>query len=309
MTDLSMSADTIARQPNQSGASAAVRVRPTERLVIDAAERYRTFLETIDAASHTLDLSIFRCDDPAVIQALAGARARGVRVRVLLTNRAKGGRRQLAWLQTVLRRLEIAVARYDGSCRKYHAKYALVDGTHTLISTMNLTRDHFADTDDLLFTSTDSSIQRSLGAMFDADWAGKSAPLLACDRLIVSPDNARARMMALIASAHHSIVIVDHKLADVGILDELVAAQARGVDIHLLTDRTRRDVRAHGKAMILDGRRAVIGSLALSKGTLNRRRDVAVIVDTPELVQQIAAHIPPLHLARSLDPPLIASCA
>ena len=273
--------------------------RASEQVIFDGAERYRTVVEAVNAARHSLDLSVFRCDDPFIIEVLQAARTRGVRVRVLLTNRAKGGRRQLAWLEALLRRSGIDVTRYAGACQKYHAKFVLIDGTRTLVSSMNLTREHFEDTDDLLYVSRDPLLNRALAAMFESDWTGSSAPITPCDRLIVSPDNARGRLADLFASARQSIVIVDHKLADLEVLDTLLAAQARGLSVHLITDRKRFGMRAHGKTILIDNRRAIIGSLALSKSTLNRRRDVAVIVDDPALVRTIAAHIRPLRPART----------
>ena len=273
--------------------------RANEQVILDGAERYRTLVEAVNAARHSLDLSVFRCDDKVIIESLEAARARGVRVRVLLTNRAKGGRRQLAWLEAVLRRSDIDVTRYAGACHKYHAKFALIDGTRALVTSMNLAREHFEDTDDLLFVSRDPSLHLALGAMFESDWTGRSTSIVPCDRLIVSPDNARKRLADLFAAARQSIVIVDHKLADLEVLDELLAAQARGLTVHLITDRKRFGMRAHSKTILIDNRRAIIGSLALSKSTLNRRRDVAVIVDDPALVRAIAAHIRPLQPART----------
>ena len=273
--------------------------QPDEQIVIDPALRYRAFVDALEAAKQSIDLSIFRCDDPLIVDVLASARARGVRIRTLLTNRAKGGRKQLARLEAALERGGVDVARYRGPCSKYHAKYALIDGRQTLVSSMNLTRECFEDTDDVLFTSGDASIYRALAAMFEADWQGEETPLVSCDRLIVSPDNARERMTGLIASARRSIVIVDHKLGDPKVLDLLLAAQARGVSVHLVTDRKRLGVRAHGKTMVIDGRRAVVGSLALSSGTLNRRRDVAVLVDDPGLIREVTANLPPLCPRRS----------
>ena len=285
--------------PKRHHPAPAMTGRPaSEHVVLDPGGRYRALVGAIKSARHSLDLSIFRCDDPFIIEVLEEAHARGVRVRVLLTNRAKGGSRQLAWLETVLRRAGIDVMRYGGVCQKYHAKYALIDGTRCLVSSMNLTREHFTDTDDVLLLSRDRALYGALASMFDSDWRGDAASLISCDRLIVSPDNARARFAALIASARRSLVIVDHKLADLDMLDLVLAAQSRGVVVHLITDERRFDARSHGKFMVIDDRLAVVGSLALSASTLDQRRDAAVIVSDPGLVRELAAHIRPARAPR-----------
>ena len=59
-------------------------------------------LGIIRAARRRLVLSIFRCDDTRVLQALAGASARGVAVSAIVTARARASARDLdrvcAWL-------------------------------------------------------------------------------------------------------------------------------------------------------------------------------------------------------------------
>jgi PLD-like domain len=52
-------------------------------------------VRVIDRAKKRLVLSLFRCDDFAVLDALAAALERGVEIRALLTKRAKGGRQRL----------------------------------------------------------------------------------------------------------------------------------------------------------------------------------------------------------------------
>ena len=52
-------------------------------------------LGVIGAAKRRLVLSLFRCDDFAVLDALAAALERGCDVEALLTKRAKGGKKRL----------------------------------------------------------------------------------------------------------------------------------------------------------------------------------------------------------------------
>jgi len=56
-------------------------------------------------------------------------------------------------------------------------------------------------------------------------------------------------------------------------------------------------LRRHGKLLIVDGTAAVIGSLALSRRGLERRRELAVVIRDPRLVAQLdafwSAHVSP----------------
>ena len=64
-----------------------------ERIVIAPEQRRRTIIGLIRGAKRRLLLSIFRCDDDAVLEALAEAVRRGVQVRAIVTGRARSADR------------------------------------------------------------------------------------------------------------------------------------------------------------------------------------------------------------------------
>ena len=97
-----------------------------ERLVIEPAGRRRAVLDVIRAASRRLVLSIFRCDDALVLQALAGASARGVAVSAIVTARASAAARDLDRVFDWLSAHGIEVRRPVAPA-KYHAKYVIAD--------------------------------------------------------------------------------------------------------------------------------------------------------------------------------------
>src|SRR5262245_10024685 len=129
-----------------------------EQLVLDAEDRHASLLDGLRSAKRSIRMSMFRCDDVRIIQALAQARRRSVDVRVIITNRAKGSMAQLAGLHRQLKDMDVEAVRYTGPFERYHAKYAIVDDTLGLVSTMNLTREHFRDTHDLLFVTVDPAL-------------------------------------------------------------------------------------------------------------------------------------------------------
>ena len=47
------------------------------------------------------------------------------------------------------------------------------------------------------------------------------------------------------------------------------------------------ELKSHGKIMLIDGRTAVVGSLALAALSLEFRREVAITIDEPEAVSEI----------------------
>ena len=277
-----------------------VRAKPSrlstlgERIVVEPLARYNVFMGALDTARCTIDLSLFRCDDPQVVRRLVQAKRRGVRVRVLLTNEAKGSSTQLEHLHASLEHAGIQAARYAGCCEKYHAKYMIVDRTSALITSMNLTRRNFGGTHDLVVHTPDAAVVQLLTTMFEGDWTATCAPIPDGERLIISPDTARRRFVELFERAERSVVVLDHKLDDPTMLSLLADARERGLDVQVCSSARRQGVRAHAKIIILDDRRAIVGSLGLSTRTLDRRRDLAIVIDDPSLVRHLQQHVPAL---------------
>jgi cardiolipin synthase A/B len=262
-----------------------------ERLVIAPAARRRTVLQLIRAAERRLVLSIFRCDDRHVLRALADAAARGVHVRAIVTARAKATTRDLehvcAWL--TLHGVEV---RRDRSRPKYHAKYLLADDAVALVTSLNFTAKCFARTCDFTLVTGDPDVASGVRALFDADWDGRPLELTPSQRarLIVAPDGGpRDRVATLLRGAHRSIRVLDAKLRDRTLRRVLDERRHDGIDVDVARRRAMRSLRAHGRLLILDGHTAVIGSLALSRRSLDQRRELAVIVRDPRLVAELEA--------------------
>jgi phosphatidylserine/phosphatidylglycerophosphate/cardiolipin synthase-like enzyme len=106
-------------------------------------------------------------------------------------------------------------------------------------------------------------------------------------RLIVGPERSRAEIRSLIQSAKHSIRILDHKLSDPDLVALLKERRAEGITVSVLGKQPMAGVVPHGKMMIIDESRAVLGSTALSTLSLDFRREVSVVVHDPALVKQL----------------------
>jgi phosphatidylserine/phosphatidylglycerophosphate/cardiolipin synthase-like enzyme len=259
-----------------------------ERIVLVPAERRAAVLDLIRSARRRLLLSLYRCDDRRVLEALGAARRRGVQVEVLLTRRGRD-RSSLTLLRLLLESLGVSVCRYGSSVVKYHAKYVVADDARTLIGSLNFTRRCFKHTADFMLLSEDPDLAASLTILFEADRQASRTelPRDLSARLIVGPSQARQRIVGLLDGARSSIQLIDPKLNDPSILRLLAARSASGVNVHVLGARKIGGQRSHGKLLILDGRIAVVGSMALSASNLDLRREVAVTVQDPAAVRQL----------------------
>ena len=265
------------------------RVSARDRLVIAPAERRRAVLDVIDAARERLLLSVFRCDDRRVIESLAAASRRGVRVEALLTRRAKGSRSSLRLLRLLFEQVGIRVRRSADARQKYHAKFLVADERISLVGSLNFTRRCFRKTFDVLAVSRDPALAWALAGVFAADCGeapgtpGGALPA----RLIVGPEHARERLHGLIEGARRRVRIIDAKLTDPQMLGLLRARARAGVDVRLVTGDVA-GMAAHGRLILLDDRTAIVGSLALAPKHLDVRREVALTVHDPDAVRPLA---------------------
>src|SRR2546422_10649764 len=91
----------------------------TDRLLLAPAARRGAIIQLIRSAQRELILSMFRCDDFTIVDELASAVKRGVHVRVLITQRARGWKEKLRNLTALLQSLGADVRPYENPVMKY----------------------------------------------------------------------------------------------------------------------------------------------------------------------------------------------
>lgn len=258
-------------------------------VVIEPADRRAAVLDVIRSATRRLGLTIFRCNDDQVLDEVAAAVKRGVEVDVLLTRRARGWRRRLDRLQTRLERMGARVTRHGVRATKHHAKYIVADHGPLLVASFNLTKRCFRATCDFGVLTSDPGAVTDAWRLFDADLARQPLPPAAGrqSRLVVAPEWASSSVRELLASAERRIAIIDHKLDDPRIRRLLARKAREGVQVDHVATRVVGGRDAHGKLTIVDGRVALVGSLALSATSLELRRELALVVRDPVAVGRL----------------------
>jgi phosphatidylserine/phosphatidylglycerophosphate/cardiolipin synthase-like enzyme len=263
---------------------------PAEKLVWQPGERRDAVLKVIAGARRDLVLSVFRCDDFKVLDALADAVHRKVRVRALLTQHAKNWDKRLQDLEVFLTSMGAEVHRYAGAQAKYHAKYIVADDGPALIASLNFTRKCFDKTCDFLVITHEPGIVSGLRALFDMDCETPDSgiPPKLADGLVVGPELARVRFQQILGTARHTVRIIDHRVTDPGFVALLRDRQAAGVSVQVLGMGGVQGLVSHGKMTLVDDTTAVIGSISLSPPALNRRREVAAVIRDPDNIQELA---------------------
>jgi phosphatidylserine/phosphatidylglycerophosphate/cardiolipin synthase-like enzyme len=249
-------------------------------------------LGAISGAKQRLVLSLFRCNDYGILDALAAALDRGVSVEAILTKRAKGGKKPLKKLWEALEEMGALVHWYADPVVKYHAKYLVADGSLALVATLNPTTKCFTRTLDFVYTTDEPAVVRSISTLFAIDAAGER--LLPRhrinERLIIGPEGSRERMRELITSARKTIRLLDHKLSDPDLVALLRERREAGLKVNVLGRQSVGSYRPHGKLMIIDDEKAVLGSMAMSALSLDFRREVSMVIDERILVKELIDH-------------------
>ena len=250
-------------------------------------------------------LSLFRCNDKSIFRELRAAVERGVDVEVLVTSRAKGGKKKRRKLWQRLEATGATVYAYNDPVVKYHAKYMVVDDGPAVVASLNFTKKCFARTCDAMLLTHDPQVVRGLCQLMATDRDGIPPTASLPPRLILGPEHARRQFTELIRRARASIGLIDAKLSDPEVLALLDERRAAGVRVQIHNADTTGLLQTHGKIMLIDNVRAVIGSLALTALSLDFRREVAIETTDPACVAAISA----LLASVGIDPALRGSAA
>ncbi len=259
-----------------------------DRLLVSVEDRRPALLDVIRQARRRITLSLFRCNDASVFEELAAAVGRGVDVEVLVTSRAKGGKKKMAKLWRALEDTGASLHSYTDPVVKYHAKYLVADDGPAIVTSLNFTKKCFKKTCDALLVTHDPAVVADLRRLWTADRDRLAMPADLTERLIVGPERARRQFTALIEGARTSIRLIDAKLSDPDLVSLLSARRAAGLTVDVFSSRQLGDLKSHGKIMLLDDRTVVLGSLALAALSLDFRREVAIVVTDAAAVADAA---------------------
>jgi len=273
-------------------------------LIVQPGDSFFPIVRAIDKAEHSINLTVFRMDDPIIQKALVEAQRRRVRVRLLIASSARGWEEKNQKLLKDAKKAGIATKEPSGDSKKarYHYKVMTVDDSVAFVFTFNPTRENLHYTRDFGVELYDPRVASEINRLFAADWDDSSFAPDPDSPLLISPFNSREKMSALLASAEISIHIADAKLEDPAIVRLLVKKARSGVDVRVLGDekhgvklpstiesRATPRFKLHAKCTIVDGRRAVIGSMNMRSESFDRRREVGIVVDDPDVVRRLNA--------------------
>lgn len=265
------------------------------------------YLAALTNATTSIDLAVYLMGYGGILDALQAKAAAGVHVRVLL---AEGRKDTNQKYYDQLAAAGVEVKWSSPLFQHFHVKYFIVDGAVAVMSTGNFSKTFSIERErNFVATIRDRADIADLQTMFDTDWQQTAGLALSCTRLIVSPINARERLIGLIDSAQQTLEIESMQFADRDIRDAVARRVADGVTVRaLLAEASWIDANAdaasflkglgvpvksiphlHTKAIIADGQRVYIGSENFSYTSLDKNREVGVFVGEASSVAPVRA--------------------
>jgi phosphatidylserine/phosphatidylglycerophosphate/cardiolipin synthase-like enzyme len=283
-------------------------------LIVLPDDSARPLLDAIGAATSSLCVKMFLITEAALIAAVSAARSRGVRVRVLLNPARRAGGALNLFAREALVNAGVDVRDGNPAFAVTHEKSMVVDGRVAYVKSLNWSADAFTRARDYAVRTNDEAEVAEIMECFEADWGHRTFDAGADTRLVWCPGNGRERLARIIDEARHSLWVQNERYQDAVIVERLVRAHLRGVKVrvmapptHTLKPRqlgegvgglrimadvgipihTLHRLKLHAKVMVADGRRGVVGSINLTPGSFDTRRDLAIEVRGGDVVARL----------------------
>ncbi|MDE3076901.1 MAG: hypothetical protein KGJ86_15905, partial [Chloroflexota bacterium] len=232
----------------------AVVANPTATLFVEPEDGDEPIVNELNAAARSIDAVVYLLSAREIVSALENAEKRGVRVRVMLEEHPVGGGAGNASVYNRLRRAGVSVQWASSRFKLTHAKAIVVDEREVFIMTLNLTASAFTRNREYgVIDRVPEDVAEAEG-LFLADWDRRSYQPSRPD-LVVSPENSRARLGAIINQAKRELDVESEEVQDDEIEASLVAAARRGVRVRLVVSPAERgeDGNAKGIAKLKNG--------------------------------------------------------
>jgi uncharacterized protein (TIGR03437 family) len=287
-------------------------VAQARTLLTEPDQGFSAIYSLIGSARKTLDMTMYELTDTQAEELLGQAAANGVTVRVILDQNLEKTHNTPAYDYLTSHGVEVhwANATYAGT----HQKTITVDGATTAIMTLNLTAQYYSTTRDFAVIEDDPSDIAAIEGTFNADFADSAVTPANGDDLVWSPTNSESTILSIINSAQHSLLVENEEMGDDDVVAALASAAARGVLVRVAMTNSEDEYGAqfnqlvaagariatydpdaplyiHAKVILADygsaGAEAMVGSENFSNASLNRNRELGLILTDPAILRSL----------------------
>ena len=283
-------------------------------LIVLPDDTAQPILAAIEGASRTLRVKMFVFSDPSLLMAVIAARRRGVKVRVMLNPARRSGEHDNEATRKALERADIDVKDANPAFDLTHEKSMVVDDETAFVKSLNWATTNLTETRDYAVVTTHSHDVAEIIECFEADWHRQTFEPRNKGHVVWCPGPGRDRICRFIDEARHRLFVQNERFQDMVIIERLVRAARRGVNVDVMArpphtlSREKlvegvgglrimddmgvkihklKHLRLHGKMLLADGVAAFVGSINFAAGSLDGRRELAIEVRDDDVVDRL----------------------
>lgn len=265
-------------------------------------------LDAINNARHEILTEVYLLSDKDIISSLCRARGRGLAVNVILEQHPFGGGNLNTKTKENLTNCDIAVNWASPAFALTHEKVIVIDNEMAFVLNQNLTASAFSKNREYNILDTNPKDISELRLLFVDDWQRKTfSP--ATSHLIISPTNSRAAITELINNSTKGLDLEIEDIDD-NQITSLLIEKSKSERIRVIVPtvkqissnasaikklaeagisiKTLSSPYVHAKLIIADSK-AYIGSVNLSSQSMDRNREVGIIISENSILYSLFA--------------------
>lgn len=289
-------------------------------LLVFPDDTVQLIVDAIDQATKSIRIKMFLFSDPVLIEAVIAAHKRGLKVKVMLNPARRNGEEQNEDTRKILIEAGVEVKDSNPFFGLTHEKSMVIDDRLAYIKSLNWETKNMTETRDYAIITSHPHEVKEVMLCFESDWDRKDFDPGENAKLIWCSSNGRKRIAQFIDEAKHTLFVQNERFQDMVIIERLIRAAARGVKLHVMVRPPHtlkkekliegvgglrimddmgikihklKHLKLHGKMLLADGCRAIVGSINLTPGSFDDRRELAIEVHDTEIVERLKkiAHI------------------
>jgi cardiolipin synthase A/B len=283
-------------------------------LIVLPDDSARPILDAINSAEKSIRVKMFVFSDPELLKAIVAAHHRSIKVQVMLNPARRDGKEENQESRQLLRKAGVDVIDSNPAFDLTHEKSMVIDEKTAFVKSLNWDTKNLTETRDYAVVTDHPQEVKEVLQCFEADWERQPFDSAPNSHLIWCSGNGRERIAHFIDEAKHSLWLQNERYQDPIIIERLVRANRRGVKVHVMARpphklkkekllegvgglRIMDDVgikvhklkhlKLHAKMLLADGLKAIVGSINLTPGSFDSRRELAIEVHEDEVVDRL----------------------
>lgn len=272
------------------------------QLLIEPDDGIMPLLNEMQVSQHSIDVVSYGMTSKKIVNEII-KESSSKKIRIILEKSPYKQERQNDAAFELFDQYQIPYQNNLPKVRYIHQKTLIFDGKKAWIMTFNLTASAFKKQRNFALVTDDAPLVLTLENQFNADWNQEKTQNITYPFLL-SPVDARKKILTLIKSAKKNIRIYAQDIQDEEILNTLIQESRSGVLIQIITNHPRvpsdfkklrqagvqiyfPSLYIHAKVIMIDGKKALIGSMNLTKNSLDANRELGIITEDPKIIKKL----------------------